>query len=65
MVTLFSTNCPKCKVLEAKLNQANIKFNFSNEIQEVIDQGFTSAPILKVDNEYMDFGSAIKWIAAN
>lgn len=62
MVTLFSTNCPKCRVLEQKLNQKNIAFNISDNIQEVIDQGFMTAPVLKVDEQYYDFKQAIDWI---
>ena len=62
MVTLFSTNCPKCRVLEQKLNQKNIAFNISDNIQEVIDQGFMSAPVLKIGDDYMDFTTAITWL---
>ena len=62
MVTLFSTNCPKCRVLEQKLNQKNIAFDISDNIQEVIDQGFMSAPVLKIGDDYMDFTTAIAWL---
>ena len=62
MVTLFSTNCPKCRVLEQKLNQKNIAFDISNNIQEVIDQGFMSAPVLKIGDDYMNFTTAIAWL---
>lgn len=62
MVTLFSTNCPKCRVLEQKLNAANITFEISNDIQEVIDKGFMSAPVLKVDDTYYDFKQGVDWI---
>ncbi len=62
MVTLFSTNCPKCRVLEQKLNQKNIAFDISDDIQEVIDQGFMSAPVLKIGDDYMDFATAIAWL---
>lgn len=62
MVTLFSTNCPKCRVLEQKLNQKNIAFDISDNIQEVIDQGFMSAPVLKIGDDYMDFTTAITWL---
>lgn len=62
MIVLFSTNCPKCKVLEKKLNQANIAFSIDSNIDEVIEKGFTSAPILKVEDEYLDFGNAVKWV---
>lgn len=62
MVTLFTTNCPKCNTLEMQLLQSKIDFRKENNIQEVIDKGFTSAPVLKVDDEYLIFGDAIKWI---
>lgn len=62
MVTLFSTNCPKCRVLEQKLNQKNIDFDKDSNMDEIINQGFMSAPVLKIDDIYLDFTSAVKWI---
>ena len=62
MVTLFSTNCPKCRVLEQKLIAANVDFYIESNMQEVIDQGFMSAPILKVDDTYYDFKQGVDWI---
>lgn len=62
MIVLFSTGCPKCRVLEQKLNQKNIDFTISDDIDEVIEKGFMSAPILKIDDEYLDFGNAVKWV---
>lgn len=62
MITLYSTNCPKCNVLETKLKNANIDFNISNDLENLIKQGFREAPILEVDNQYLKFSEAIKWI---
>lgn len=62
MITLFSTGCPRCNVLRKKLEAANIDYSVSNDINEVVEQGFMSAPVLKVDDDYMDFGQAIKWV---
>ena len=62
MIILFSTNCPKCRVLEQKLNQKNIDFIISDNIDEIIEKGFMSAPILKIDDEYLEFGNAVKWV---
>lgn len=62
MVTLFSTNCPRCKVLERKLTAAGIEYAVNYDIQEVIDAGFKSAPILKVDNKYYNFKEGVDWI---
>lgn len=62
MVTLIGTGCPRCKILESKLKSKNINFIDSDNIDEAIDNGFMSAPVLKVDNKYMDFGAAVKWV---
>lgn len=63
-MTLFSTNCPKCHVLEKKLKDSNFSFDISNDIQELLDLGYNSAPILKLDNgEYLNFAEALKYIS--
>lgn len=62
MITLFSTGCPKCRVLEQKLNAKNIDFIKSSDIQEVIDQGFMSVPVLKINDKYYDFKQGVDWI---
>jgi glutaredoxin len=62
MLTLFSTGCPKCRVLEQKLNKQNIAFEICDDMQEVIDKGFMSAPVLKLGDDYMDFVTAVTWL---
>lgn len=62
MVTLYSTHCPKCMVLETKLKQNNIEFNIETDTKKMIEKGFTSAPMLEADDRLMDFGEAIKWL---
>ena len=64
-VELFSTNCPRCKVLEAKLNEKHIPFQlFEGEraIESIQERGFMSAPLLSVNGENMEFTKAIKWV---
>jgi hypothetical protein len=62
MVTLFSTGCPKCRVLEQKLNNKQIEYSKDSNMDEIINQGFMSAPVLKVNDVYLDFTSAVKWV---
>ena len=62
MVTLYSTHCPKCMVLETKLKQNNIEFNIETDTKKMIEKGFTCAPMLEADDKLMDFGEAIKWL---
>lgn len=62
MIILYSTNCPKCKILEKKLIDADIIFVIKDDEDEMIKKGFTSAPMLEVDDKIMDFGEAVKWV---
>lgn len=62
MITLYSTNCPKCNVLKQKLQSLSIDFEISNNIDELIELGFMEAPILKVNDEYLNFSKAVNWI---
>ena len=61
-VTLYSTNCPRCKVLAQKLTDKSVEFSISDDVDEMIRRGFRSAPVLDVDGESMDFSTAIKWV---
>lgn len=63
MVTLYSTNCPKCKVLAQKLTDAGIEFRISDDVDKMIQKGFMSAPLLDVDGKIMNFGEAIRWVS--
>ena len=62
MITLYSTGCPKCQVLEKKMRNDGIEFDISDNIDELIEKGFMSAPILKVDDNYFEFKEAIDWL---
>ena len=61
-IILYSTNCPKCNILEAKLNQKNIVYEICTDIDIMESKGMMSAPALEVDGELMDFGAAVKWV---
>lgn len=61
-VILYTTHCPKCKVLETKLKQLNIDYQIVEDEQVMIDKGFMEAPKLEVDGKMMGFGEAIKWL---
>lgn len=62
MVVLYSTGCPKCNVLEGRLKKNNINFKVSYNIDKLIEMGFQSAPILKVNDNYFDFGRAMNML---
>ena len=63
-VTLYSTGCPKCKVLVTKLDGKNINYNVVSDINVIISKGINTVPVLEVDNNLMDFKTAVDWVNA-
>lgn len=59
---LFSNGCPRCKVLKQKLDDKQIKYTINEDFSELIENGLQTAPILKVNNKYYQFGEAVKFI---
>ena len=64
-VILYSTGCPKCKVLMKKMDTANIEYEVNTSIDEMQALGFSSAPKLSVGGSVLGFMDAIKWINQN
>ena len=62
MVTLYSTGCPQCRVLEQKLKDAGVEFCISDNIDKIIDMGFMTAPVLEVDDKFMNLQAAFQWV---
>ena len=60
-IVLYSTNCPKCKVLEKKLDSIGVDYTIVTDEDLMISKGFSSAPMLEVDGNIMDFGNAVRW----
>lgn len=67
-IILYSTNCPRCKVICKKLQQKNLDFTEINcktdtaYIEMLSSKGFKGMPVLQVGDEYFDFMKANKWI---
>lgn len=60
---LYTIGCPKCMVLEKKLDKKGIKYNKVESMSEILDTGIQSAPTLELDNgERLTFEKAIKWV---
>lgn len=62
MVVLYSTHCPKCMVLQNKLEDKKIEYQLEESVDELIKLGFSQAPILKVGDQYLEFSEANQWI---
>ena len=65
-VVLYSTDCPKCKILEKKLEAKDIKYTKitgSEAVNSIKSHGFMEAPLLVIDNSLaMGFAPAVNWV---
>jgi len=63
-MTMYSNEtCSKCKMLKERLLKKNIKYDIEQDnFDELIEHGFTTVPILKVNNEFLTFHDAIKFV---
>ena len=62
MIILYTTHCPKCKILEQKLKSKNIEYVEFTDVDKMIEMGFSMMPMLEVNGIIMDFTTANKWI---
>lgn len=61
-LTLYSTGCPKCKVLKTKLEAKNIPYEENHDVNEMQSLGISSVPVLSVDGKLLPFVEANQWI---
>ncbi len=62
-VILYSTHCPKCIILQKKLDMAKVNYDTVEDVDEIVKTGMLSVPLLKVDDgDIMDFPTAVKWV---
>ena len=61
-VILYSTGCPKCKILEKKLEAKAISYEKINSVDEMLALGISEVPVLSVDGQLLNFTEANKWI---
>lgn len=59
---LYSTGCPRCIILEKKLAEKNMKYNYEDNAEIMLAKGMTTAPMLEVDGKLLDFARAIEYI---
>lgn len=59
---LYTTGCPRCHVLESKLNSKNISFETFDNKEKMIEMGLTNVPVLEVNGTRMAFKEAVDWI---
>lgn len=66
MVILYSigNTCPRCNILKEKLEDKDIEFTEINDVDEMLKLNIMSAPMLKVNDDLLDFKRANDWVNA-
>ena len=61
-VVLYSTHCPRCNVLEKKLQQKKIDYKEINDTAIMEQKGYLSVPVLEVNGKSMNFKEAFNYV---
>ena len=61
-IVLYTIDCPKCSVLQAKLDRAGLTYRKVTDQWEIASKGFDLMPVLEVDGKSMEFSDAVKWV---
>ena len=60
-VTLYTTGCPKCTVLKAKLDAKGITYTVESNTEEMAGRVVGYLPMLEVDDIVYDYANALHW----
>ena len=61
-ITLYTTGCPKCKILEKVLNEKGLPYIEVTDVEEMLAKGFKSAPVLEVDGVFFPYDAAQEFL---
>ncbi len=58
IMTLYSTGCPKCKILKNKLDRAGFVYTEEASVDKMLALGITQVPVLEADGKLLSFKQA-------
>lgn len=61
-VILYSTGCPQCNILKEMLQKKNIVFQIEDNVEKMKELGFSSLPMLSIDNKILNFKEAFNFL---
>lgn len=63
MIILYTVpNCPRCKMLKTKLEAKHVEYTEKEDVDKLIALGFSNAPILEVDGQFLELSKANDYI---
>lgn len=61
-MVLYSTGCPRCRVLKAKLDKKGIEYIENSSVDEMMELGIEEVPMLDVGDKLLGFAEAVQWV---
>ena len=61
-ITLYTTHCPKCKILAKKMDDKNIQYEVCDDVNIMQTKGIKSVPVLEVEENKMNYYDSVKYI---
>lgn len=61
MIKLYTTDCPKCKVLKKKLDEKGLSYVECADIDKMVSKGIMSVPVLEIEERLLQFSEAVEW----
>ena len=62
-LVLYTTGCPKCRIIERKLDEQNIPYTKITDVDRMGHMGIQSVPVLSIDGNLYNFNDAIAWLS--
>ena len=65
MITVYTTHCPRCKILEKTLVSRGVDYVAVEDVDIIMAKGFQMVPMMEVDGKVLDYKEAMFWIKEN
>ncbi len=62
LAILYSTGCPKCKILKQKLDEKGITYEICSDVKVMMEKGMRSVPMLEVNDKIINYEESLNWI---
>ena len=61
-VVMYSTGCPKCKILKKKLDEKKVVYEEETDVEKMKSKGIERVPVLEVEGKLFSYSEAVKLI---
>jgi glutaredoxin len=67
LITLYSNNCVKCKIIKKQLEEKGIKYEIVEDMDAILaeakEHGISSMPFAKINGEILELQALQKYIS--